>query len=121
MLLSRFREVLRVLQVAQAAEGLRLEAPPRDALRRARAKGRLAPRRSSAEKAFMRTAVRLVDGAFPDRGNCYRRVLMTCMVDPDAAATPVVFGLSPTLAPDSGHAWLEGEEVPTSYPLRIQL
>lgn len=120
MLLSRLREFLRVLQVAQAAEGLRLEAP-REALRKARAKGRLAPRRSAAEKAFVRRAVRLVDGAFPDRGNCYRRVLMTCMVDPDAAASPVVFGLSPTLAPDSGHAWLEGEEAPTSYPLRIQL
>jgi len=92
-----------------AAEGLR-HGPLRKSLSIARAAGALARRRNRADRLRLRRLIAMVDGRFPDGGNCYRRVLAESSLDPCAATEQVFLGLDDSLTPKSGHAWLGVEE-----------
>jgi hypothetical protein len=80
-----------------------------------RARGRLAPPRTARSRERLRRLVRLVDRVMPDRGNCYRRVLLEISLDRDAAEDPIRIGLREGGGPLSGHVWLADRDAAGTY------
>jgi hypothetical protein len=106
------REVGRALVAARDAERSRLRDPPRDAIERMRARGRLAAARGAIGRSRLRCAIGWVDAFAPFRGgpNCFRRTLLEIALDGGAAREAVVFGLD---VGKTGHATLkDAEELP---------
>jgi hypothetical protein len=80
-----------------------------------RARGRGAAPRSAEDRERLRRVIRLVDRLMPDRGNCYRRVLLEIALDKDAAEEPIRIGLREHGGPRSGHVWLADRDAAGAY------
>jgi hypothetical protein len=108
-------DLLRVLALLPAVESGRRSSGFRDLVSRFRARGASLPPRSSAERQRLRRIIRVVDRFMPDRGNCYRRVLLEMALDPQAASEELRIGLREHGGPRSGHIWLANRDAASSY------
>jgi len=106
--LSCFLETFRVLRIAREVDRRRLLSGPAPLLAELRARGRRGVVRSPEQRRALKTAIRVVDAAFPGGGNCYRRALFEVALDPTAAGEPLHMALREHGGPQSGHAWLGG-------------
>lgn len=115
-------EACRVLRVLPRVESARRSHGPLQLLQSVRnAALRPAPRSERGRRCLQR-AIRWVDRAFADGGNCYRRALLEMTLDPHAAARPFAMGFSVNDQKLAGHAWVEGgTPTPERYDFVIHL
>ena len=97
------------------ADLLRRESP-REALARARSRGKRETARTREERLALREKLAYVEGLVPPRANCLRRVLAEILLDHGAATDTVIFSLD--LASD-GHAHFRSD--PNGPPRRYDV
>ena len=100
------RDLLLVFATTVWIDRVRKRRGPAILLPSLRERGRRSPVRTDAERARLRRFISFADRLFPDRGNCYRRVLVEITLDPMSADEQVHFGLKANGGHGSGHAWL---------------
>mgnify|MGYP006952674542 CR=1 FL=1 len=116
-------DAVRVCVAYPRAEQLRFRPGPAVALSAARSEGARRAARDAFGQRRLRRMIAVVDRFAPGGPNCYRRVLWESLLDPAAAATPVIFGLDANASAGSGHVWFEGRESPSPerYAARFSL
>jgi len=87
----------------------------------ARARGRIAMRRSADGRRDLRAAIDLVDRLLPGDPNCYRRALLEIGLDAGAAEEPLHLGLRVPGGPRSGHAWLGSGDPRGTYDVQVDI
>jgi hypothetical protein len=108
-------DLVRVLRLLPVVEYGRRSSGFRDLVSRFRARGASLPARSSAGRERLRRVIRVVDRFMPDRGNCYRRVLLEMALDSESAGEPLQIGLREHGGPRSGHIWLANRDAAEHY------
>jgi hypothetical protein len=89
------------------------------ALRVARRVGRLGLVRVPPAPA--RRIARWIDRVLPGESSCYRRVVLTVLLDPEAARQRIGLGLRRGAAPRSGHVWIGPKDTTDTFDVELYI